>query len=446
VEYIEGGLKTAESIQFARLFQEAGADGLHVTAGIYDSGLFISGPAGIPQGMFVPTARRIKQAVDIPVIVVGRINDPLYAEQVLQDASADMVAFGRAFLADPKFPQKLIDNRVDEIRKCIGCKYCATRVSCNQDVRCVVNPVTGREKYFPDDLVTAKPRKVAIVGGGPGGMQAAIMATKLGHDVTLWERTNQLGGQLNLAIKPPSKEVHHLLNYLKSKMEALEIPVRFGEQADCKIIESMRPDVVIVATGAIAKEAPCPTIECDNIMSAWEALAMPERVGEKVVIVGGGSVGCETAEYLAGRNIQLKYLGMKGQGPDVDYSVEHKATPDVERDITIIEILDDVAADEEPHNRALLKIRLKESGIRIISGARPAKIRQDTITYVDLATLDEHRIQSDSFVISTGIEPQRKLLEQLSVLPLRIMAIGDCAKPGNIRNAIYQGALAAYQI
>jgi 2,4-dienoyl-CoA reductase-like NADH-dependent reductase (Old Yellow Enzyme family)/thioredoxin reductase len=445
-ELIEGGLDVEEAVQFAKHFQEAGADSLHIASGIYDSGIFISGPASVPQGMFVPTAREIKQAVDIPVIVVGRINDPLYAEKVLNEGSADMIAFGRAFLGDPKFPEKIYENRPDEIRKCIGCRFCGTRVSENLDVRCAVNVATGREQFFPEVTMTRNPQHIVVVGGGPAGVEAAISAKKMGHQVTLLEKADRLGGQLNLAIKPPFKEVHHLLNYQKNKIKALGITVKLNMEVNRTLVENMNPDVVLVATGAKPKNAPFPTKECQNLMSAWEALAFPEKIGEKVVIIGGGSVGCETAEYLAGKNVEIECQGMKGQGPEIDYKVLSKTKPAIKREITIIELVDEMAVDEEWGNRALLLIRLKESEVRMITKAKPEMIRGNTITYHEIISGKTKQIEADTFIISTGIEPEQTLINELSDSSFKIMTIGDCTQTGTIKDAIYSAALAVRQL
>lgn len=445
-EYIEGGLDVADSVEFARLFQEAGADCLHVASAIYDSGLFISGPASVPHGMFVPTARQIKQAVDIPVMVVGRINDPFFAENVLKEGSADMIAFGRAFLGDPEFPQKLYENRPEDIRKCIGCRYCGTRVGASMDVRCAVNPATGRERFFPDLTRAGKPRKVLVIGSGPAGMEAAAEAKEMGHDVTLVEKADRLGGQLNLAVKPPFKELHHLLNHQVKRIRSLGVTVRTRMIANRALVEELQPDAVILAAGARPKPAPFPVTDCSGLMTAWEALGNPEKVGKRVVIIGGGSVGCETAEFLAGMNVEIEYLGMKGQGPEIKYNVLKKTAPDIQREITVIELLDEVAVDEEWGNRALLMIRLTESGVNLVTKAKPENLVQDTLEYCDLKTVETTTISADTFIVSTGIESERGLMSDLQETGIRIIPVGDCSHPGTIRDAIYSAAVAVRQL
>jgi len=212
------------------------------------------------------------------------------------------------------------------------------------------------------------------------------------------------------------------------------------------MIGKMVADVVIVATGARAKEAPCSTIKCHNLITAWEALSVPERVGEKVVIIGGGSVGCETAEFLAGMHVEIEYQGMVGQRPEIKYTVLKKANPEIKREITIMELLDDIACDEEPDNRALLMKRLKESGIRIVTRALPEGIKGDTISYRDIPTLKTKQIKADTFIISTGIEPCQKLITELSETGIRMIPVGDCIGPGTIKDAIYTAALAVRKL
>jgi len=181
-------------------------------------------------------------------------------------------------------------------------------------------------------------------------------------------------------------------------------------------------------------------------MSAWEALAVPERVGAKVVIIGGGSVGCETAEYLAGMNVEIAYQGMIDQGPEIKYTVLKKMEPEMKREITIIELTNDIACEEEPDNRALLMIRLKESGIRIITLALPEEIKGDTVRYRDIPSRKTKEIKADTFIISTGIESRQTLMTELADSDIRMIPVGDCTRPGSIKDAIYKAALAVRQI
>lgn len=445
-ELIDGGLTVQESKEFVKLFQAAGADLLHVSAGIYDSAIFHIAPPGMPQGLLIPMAKAIKVAVNIPVIAVGRMVDPMIAEKFLAEGSADLIAFGRALLADAELARKIQENRLDEIRKCIGCRYCNDRNSNGLDVKCAVNPALGREKYFDDTAVAQKPKKVLIIGSGPGGMQAAISANKLGHNVTLFEKEKQLGGQLNIAVIPYFKEVHYLLDYLKTQIKKLKVNVKLGQEANLATVKRFKPDVVIVATGA--REIRLSDLKFDrkNVMTAWEALLKPQKVGKRVVVIGGGGTGCETAEFLAGKKVELEYLGVKGQGPDLKYRVNPAAHPSQEREVMILEMLDDVATDTEDFARQLLLLRLKENGVKILTRAKVKEIHGNKVTFLDGNTQETKSIEADTFVLSVGVESKKELLNQLEKTGLKVLAIGDCVKPGRIQDVIYQAAMAAKQI
>lgn len=445
-EYIEGGLTVDESKEFARLFDKAGADLLHVSAGIYDSLMFISGPPAMPEAMHVPLARAIKEAVRIPVIAVGRIADPYVAEKVLEDGSADLVAFGRALLADAKFATKIYEDRMEEICKCISCRYCLERTHHNLDVRCAVNPALGRESIFDDTAVARDQKKVLVIGGGPAGMQAAISARKLGHKVTLIEKEKQLGGQLNFAVIPYYKEVNYLLEYLKTMVNKLNIEVQLGQEAGPTVIERFTPDAIIIATGGEEIRPPAYQFDSDNIVTACEALSNPKKAGRRVAVIGAGSKGCETAEYLAGKRVELKYGRMKGQGPQILLETTPVDHPFKEREVTLLEMLPDVATDAEEYSRELLLQRLKANKIKILTKARVLGIDKNRLTYFDLNSLRTETIEADTFVLAVGIKSKADLLNQLKWTRRKVLAVGDCVRPGKIPEAIYQGALAATQI
>lgn len=446
-EFISGGLVIEESCLLAQLFQDAGADLLHVSGGIYDSLIFISGTSAMPQGMLVPLAKAVRESVDIPVITVGRINDPMVGEKALKEEAADLVAFGRAFLADPQFPSKLEEGKLDEIRKCIGCKYCLGRTHTGRDVRCAIEPATGREQYLDNVPPTGSPKKVLVIGGGPAGIQAAISAAEAGHHVVLAEEQEQLGGQLRLACIPLFKENHYFLEYLINRVKKLDIQVLLNQKGGKELIEKVNPDTVIVAVGAVEMDLKNISDQNQsNIVSCWQALQHPETLGDRVVVIGGGSTGCETAEFLSGEKIELELLGMIGQGPGIQYNVKSKTSIGPKREVTVIEMLEDIALDQSEHNRDLLLLRLKECGVTLQKKAKVLSIQNNTLTYLDSEKLEIQSVEADHFVVSVGVVPRRDVIGEVEKSGVRFIEIGDCSKIGKIADAVYQGSLAASQL
>lgn len=311
VEYVPGGLEIEEAKVLARMVEEAGADCIHCSQGVYASTQHIIPPSVVARGAYVQNAAAIKSAVHIPVIAVGRINDIQVAESILQSGQADLVTMARASLADPEMPKKIQEGREDEVLRCIGClQGCAGENGKGHCVRCLVNPLTGMEDVY--DFSPAKERKrVLVIGGGVSGCEAAIAAAQRGHRVTLLEKSGQLGGQWIPASMPVGKsEFTSLLLWQKTMLEKLHIQVLLNTQADGELIRLYEPDAVVVATGSkpfvpgFLKGA-----DQDFVVNAHDVLLGKVEVQGKVVVVGGGLVGAETADTLS-QSCQVSVIEM----------------------------------------------------------------------------------------------------------------------------------------
>lgn len=259
-EFTKGGLTIKEMIKICKLIEDADADVIHVSAGVTYNPLYTVQPMNFPEGVLVPLASTIKKEVSIPVMAVGRIHDPFLAEKILKERNADLIAMARQLIADPEWPKKVKEGRLKEIRKCIACNTCIDRMRMGLSIQCTVNPAAGREDEFYNGTTDIS-KKVMIIGGGPAGMQAAIMLAKKGHKVVLYE-AERLGGQLNIAAKMPvfqnviAKEevIRTFIDYLATQINTLGVSVVF-KKATIKDIEYEKPDVIIVATGAKYKNA-----------------------------------------------------------------------------------------------------------------------------------------------------------------------------------------------
>ncbi|ADL07895.1 FAD-dependent oxidoreductase [Thermosediminibacter oceani] len=420
-EYVTGGLTIEDTKVFARKLVEAGINALHVSGGVYESSAMIIQPAAISQGCFVENAAAIKKAINgkVPVIAVGRIKDPVMAEQVIQEGKADLVSMGRALLADPELPKKVSEGRIQEIRKCIGCNQgCVDRLFQDLDISCISNALTGHETEFDVGSPANKMKKVLVIGGGPGGLEAARVAALRGHEVILYEREDELGGQMQIAAVPPHKEeINDLADFLINQVEKSGAIIVKGKEADLKTIQEIKPDVVIVATGAEPVIPEIPGIVQENVITAHDVLRDSANVGKKVVVIGGGMVGCETAEFLADRG----------------------------KEVTVVDILDEVAADVGAPTRGLLLNRMAEKKIKILTKSKVKEISGDRVIIEGENGITEIS-GIDTVVIAVGSKPKDDLLKLIEAEGIPLYSIGDCVKPRRFMDAIHEGFRKAYSL
>jgi 2,4-dienoyl-CoA reductase-like NADH-dependent reductase (Old Yellow Enzyme family)/thioredoxin reductase len=417
-EFVEEGRSLEESKQAARILEEEGVHVLDVSAGTYDSFPTLIEPMSYEEGWKIYLAEEIKKVVKIPVIGVGVIRTPAVAEKILKEGRADFLALGRTLLADPHWPNKARDGRIDEIIKCISCNTgcIGGRVFRDLHIRCALNPVTGRERRYAHLVPAEKRKKVLVVGGGPAGMEAARIAKMRGHQVTLFEKNRHLGGQLQLAAIPPGKEkIKWYSDYLIGQMKKLKIKVHLGQEVNPAYVQKLKPDVVIVATGAIPWIPDIPGIQSSRVVKAWDLLEGKKKVKDStVVIAGGGTVGCETALFLAPQN----------------------------RKVAIVEMLESIALDMEPINRMDLQDKIQQAGIQVIVKKTVKQITEEGIIIADEEGKEEV-LQADWWVLALGVKPNDSLYKKLAGKMPELHLIGDSCQAGRIMDAVYDGARVA---
>jgi len=421
-EIIPGGRTIQETQYIAPMLAKAGVDAFEISRGVYpDFSWSIYPPTGTPLAWNAPYAAAVKEVVDVPVMVVGRINSPLVAEHILRTGKADMVSMGRALLADPELPKKAAEGRFEDIAPCIGCLTgCvgARRVGGNQ-MTCLINPAVGREREMAL-TVAGKPKRVIVVGGGPAGLEAARVAALRGHHVTLFEKEPKLGGQLNLAAVPPFKqEICLTLKYLSTQVEKAGVKLEMGREANPDLIREHKPDVVIIATGATPFIPDIPGSGKEKVSTAWDVLAgNAAQRARNIVVLGGGMVGCEVADFLAERGDNI-VVGRRA--------------------VTIVTRQLDVALDMLPEPRQLLLERLREKDVRFINRATTKEIWDDAV----LLDKDGQEISIsglDSIIISRGAKSADELSGKIRDEVAEVYVVGDAKTPRKALEAIAEGA------
>ncbi len=412
-EHEEGGYSLEEALSLGRALRHAGVDILHVSAGTTErpqSSLYCIQPQALPEGCLIGLAERFRREVGPPVIGVGRITTPESAERFLMEGRVDLIALGRGLLADPEWPDKAAGKINGPIRECIACNWCVEAVGKQDPIECSVNPLAGREDHPPAKKKALSPKKIAVVGAGPAGLEAACTAASLGHRVLLYEKEERIGGQLWEASAPPHKDLlRRLIHYYESRLADTRVEVNLGEEFLDRTFKDKSVDAVVLATGSSPIRPSIPGADQPHVVTARDVLLNHPPLGKKVVVVGGGLVGCETAEFLA---------------------VEGKT-------VRLIEMLNDIALDIEPRTRVLLLERLARLGVEKTTGCKVKSIHQDCIQ-VETEGL-KRKIPVDSVVLAVGRKADNELESKLKKAGLKVFAVGDCRGPGNIREAIHQG-------
>lgn len=413
---VPGGVDVPQACAFARMLEQAGVDLLNCSQGMYASVDKIIPPAAVPRAAFAGNAAAVKQVVGIPVSAVGRINDPDVAEAVLASGAADFVSMGRASLADPHFPRKVAEGRVDDVITCVGCcRGCSGQNNRGECVRCVLNPLTGCEGDY--DLRKAnRPRRVTVVGGGIAGCEAAIAAAARGHAVTLIECANRLGGQWRLASVPPGKEDYGSFTaWQEHTLDDLGVRVMLGTDADVSRVMSTHPDVAIVATGSSSLYPPIPGLrERECVVDARDVLAGNAALSGRIVVLGGGLVGAETAELLSQQGCE----------------------------VTIVEMRDELAPDAEPSPRKYLVESLQSHGVRVMLSTKAQSVSEDCVA-VEGPECEDAITGVDAVVVALGARPDDRLSEKLQELGVPVTVVGDSHKVrdafANIREGFEAG-------
>jgi 2,4-dienoyl-CoA reductase (NADPH2) len=401
----------------ASMLQGAGVDALSLTVGWHESTVpAITGE--ISRGHWLYLAEKMKKAVRIPVMMAYRVTHT-EAEKAIQEGAIDFWEASRPFIADPQLPRKLAENRPEDIVPCICCcQGCYDSVFQGLPIWCVVNPRASRESDTEYAITPSEnPRKVMVIGGGPAGMEAGIIASMRGHHVTLLEKENRLGGNLLASSIPPFKhDFSELSEYLIGQVGKRKIAVKLNSEVAAQAMDVGENDAVIMATGASPLLPDLPGIHGENVLTALDVLLDRRQVAKRAIVVGGGMVGCETAEFLR----------KKG------------------KEVIVLEMLDKVAGDMGPTLRWRLLARLKEGGVRIETKVRVTGIVEGGVE--GFRDGQKMFFEADAVILAAGMKPNNLLAQKLKLERAVFYQVGDCWQPRKLGEAIQEAFFAAAKI
>jgi 2,4-dienoyl-CoA reductase-like NADH-dependent reductase (Old Yellow Enzyme family)/NADH dehydrogenase FAD-containing subunit len=412
-DFLDGGSSLAETKQFVKMLEKAGAEVIDISAGVPESSERVVPTMAVEHGCNVGMTAEIKRQVNLPVICVGRIKNLEEAEAILQGNSADLIAMGRALIADPELPQKTL--AAGAVRPCIGCNQCIDRIYRGMGIACLVNAQVGREAQDHSFATAPTAKKIAVIGGGPAGLEFARIASARGHQVTVYEKDSALGGKFRIGSIPPHKhELSEFVEYLIQSIRASGVTVQTGVSIGPENLDPLLAfDEVVVAVGGVSIRPPLLGAQA-NVVLAEDVLEQKVRLGSRVVVIGGGSVGCETAEWIASEG----------------------------RHVTLIEQLPDIARDMELRTRKLLLQRMAGFKVEIVYHTRVERLERDRAICSQGGVRFE--IEGvDTFVLALGCKADPFILQLKNK---KVHRIGDCVQPRQALDAVHEGYLLGLEI
>jgi 2,4-dienoyl-CoA reductase (NADPH2) len=420
----DGGNSLDEIQEIARRLEKAGVDAIHVSVG-FGAPAKIRGllpsvtPMRAPHGCIVPLAENIKKAVTIPVVAVNKLGDIHLAEQVLQEKKADLISMGRPLIADPYLPDKGVKGAFKDIRPCISCSQGCLQNVLEKDapIACSINAAAGREEET--EIIRAKITKtVLILGAGPAGLQAAETAAMRGHRVVLLDKAQQMGGQLLMACRPPGKgDIEPFKDHLVYRVKKLGVEIILNETVSPELLERINPDAAIIATGSAPVIPSIPGLSEVTFLTSDQVLQGSEFDGKRVVVIGGGSVGCEVAELLC----------------------------EQQKKVTVIEILDDVARDMDKINKLPLIMSLEDHGVRLMTKTRVESVTEEGVWTDCLG--EKELVAYDALIVAVGRKPRKEQMTEIIRDKVKeVFEVGDGCEPRGILDAVREGFDAATKI
>jgi 2,4-dienoyl-CoA reductase-like NADH-dependent reductase (Old Yellow Enzyme family)/NADH dehydrogenase FAD-containing subunit len=437
-DFMDGGNSRLELIEYAKALSKGPVDALCINVGWHEARVpqIVS---CVPRGAFSYLAAGIKRKVDIPVIASHRINDPKTARKLLDEGCCDMVAMGRSLIADPMLPEKTRMGRENEIIHCIACAQgCFDNLFKLKHVECLCNPRAGHEGVLAVKKTTS-PKKILVIGAGPAGMTTALTAHSRGHDVVIYESRNRVGGQLYLAAAPPGRqEFEQLAQDLETQIAVKKIPIVLNTTVTKELIERENPDTVIIATGAKPLVPDIPGIDLDHVVTSWDVLKDNVFTGKNIAIIGGGSVGVETALFLAQKGTlsaeAVKFLLVnKAEDSEALFEMATRGT----KEITLIEMLDKVGKDIGKSTKWGMMQDLGRYNVNTITGSKVIKIISKGLIIEKAGKILE--MKADTIVVAAGSVSNNPLEKMVEKMGLDFQVVGDARKVALAFDAVHKG-------